>query len=136
MGKNIVEKAVQIIFEKRPDCVLALTDLDGYPKATAKTVVKNDGINTLFFTTSGHNKKLVENCNRAGICFFSLEQGYNITLIGKIEVITDPKIRKKMWTKECEEFWNGPEDENYCVLKFTTERYKIFFGEEEIEGKI
>jgi len=63
-----------------------------------------------------------------------LEPLYNITLAGKIEVITDLDVKKEMWYEGCEEYWDSPEDENFCVLMFTTERYNICVGEEEEEG--
>jgi general stress protein 26 len=67
---------------------------------------------------------------------FSLEPLYNITLVGKIEVITDIAIKKEMWYDGIEDHFTGPEDENYCVLKFVTERYKLMVDYKEVEGKI
>ena len=66
----------------------------------------------------------------------TIEPFFNITLVGKIKVITDPKIKKEMWYNGLEHYFTGYEDENYCVLKFVTERYKIFIDDEEVEGKI
>ena len=134
MDQKIAEKAAEIFSAKRIDGVLALIDLDGYPTTSAKSVLKNDGINRLIFATGSHHKKRIDKCNHASFCYFSQE--YNITLIGKIEVMSDIETRKKMWQEWFGEFWTGPEDENYCVLKFVTERYKIWIGEEESEGKI
>ena len=138
MDKKFVEKAVEIISTKNLDCVLGLIDLDGYPTTSAIRVVKASGINWLAFATflNSNKVKRINKCNLASVCSFSFEPYYNITLVGKIEVLTDPEIKKEMWGDDFEEIFIGPEDENYCVLKFTTERYKIFFGEEEVEGTI
>jgi len=138
MDKRLIEKAVEIISAKNLDCVLGLIDLDSYPTISAIRIVKNNGINWLSFATffDSNKVKRISKCNLASVCSFSFEPYYNITLVGKIEVLTDPEIKKEMWGDDFEEIFIGPEDENYCVLKFTTERYKIFFGEEEIEGKI
>jgi general stress protein 26 len=138
MDQKIMEKAVEIISEKKLDCVLSLIDLDGYPTGSAIRVVKNDRINWLTFATyfDSNKVKRIDKCNLASVCFFSFEPYYNITLVGKIEVLTDTEIKKEMWHEGCEEVFSGYEDENYCVLKFVTERYKIFFGENEVEGKI
>jgi general stress protein 26 len=143
MDQEIVEKAVEIISTKGRDCVLALIDLDGYPTASAVTVLKNDGIKWLTFcTVLGNNKtKRIDKCNRASVCFMDsslLDPVYNITLVGKIEVLTDPEIKKEMWTAGIgmEDQWTGPEDKSYCVLKFTTERYRLFIDWKTTEGKI
>jgi len=42
MVQNVVDKAVEIIYSKKLDCVLTLIDLDGYPTASTITVSKNN----------------------------------------------------------------------------------------------
>jgi len=134
MDQKIVDRAAEIISAKRLYCVLALIDLDGYPTASAITVSKNNGINWLTFCTGldSIKTKRIKQCNRASICFSSLDPVYNITLIGKIETITDPDIKKEMWYDDLKYNFTGPDDPNYCVLKFKTERYKLMIGDEAI----
>jgi general stress protein 26 len=138
MAKNFVERASEVISANRLDCVLALLDLDGSPTASAISVSKNDKIKWLTFCTfvDGNKIKRIERSNLASVCFFSSETMYNITLVGKIEVITDPKVKKEMWYEQLEGQFSGPEDEHYCVLKFTTERYNISFDFEVENGKL
>ena len=138
MEKTIVEKANEIISIKRFDCVLALIDFDDYPTASTITVSKNNGINWLTFCTGigSPKSKRIEKSNKASVCFFSSEPLFNITLVGKIEIITDLKIKKEMWYDGLKNHFSGYEDENYCVLKFTTERYKIFIDYTEENGII
>jgi general stress protein 26 len=113
-------------------------DLDGYPTASTISVSKNEKIKWLTFCTfvDGNKIKRIERSNLASVCFFSSETMYNITLTGKIEVITDPKVKQEMWYEQLEGQFSGPEDENYCVLKFTTERYNISFDFEVETGKL
>jgi general stress protein 26 len=138
MARNFVERASEVISADRLDCVLALLDLDGYPTASTISVSKNEKIKWLTFCTfvDGNKIKRIERSNLASVCFFSSEPMYNITLVGKIEVITDPKVKKEMWYEQLEGQFSGPEDENYCVLKFTTERYNISFDFEVENGKL
>ena len=139
MESKIIEKAEKIISAKRQDCVMALIDLDGYPTASTITVSKNDGIKWFTFCTGyGTKSKRIEKCNYASICFASSDPLYNITLVGKIDVVKDIEIKKEMWYSGLENHFKGYEDPNLCVLKFTTERYKLMIGGEEtsIEGKI
>jgi general stress protein 26 len=133
MDRKIVAKAEAIISAKRLDCVLALIELDGFPTASTITVSKNDGIKWLTFCTGygGSKTNRIEKCNRASVCFFSNDPLYNITLVGKIEVIMDLQVKKEMWYDGLTNHFKGPEDPNYCVLKFTTERYKLMIGGEE-----
>ena len=41
-----------------------------------------------------------------------------------------------MWYKGLEENFDGPEDPNYCVLLFKTERYNLFVDWKEAKGKV
>jgi len=143
MNQEIIEKAIEIISSERLDCVLALIDLKGYPVASTITVSKADGINWITFVINNNSTKLkrIIHNNRASVCFTSMPKSitdplYNITLVGIIEEIIDPNIKREMWYDECKDHFNGPEDPNYCVLKFTTEWYKLFIEFETFEGKI
>ena len=142
MDRDIMEKAAEIISSERLDCILALIDVDGYPTASTITVSKNNGIKWITFVTgldSNKSKRIVK-CNRASVCFASHDPApaplYNITLVGKIEIITDLEIKKDMWYEGCENHFNGPEDPNYCVLKLITERYNLFIEWQNLTGTI
>jgi general stress protein 26 len=137
MNQKIVERAAEIVSAQKLNCVLALMDLDGYPTASTVMVSKNEGINWLTFCTmiEPNKKKRIDKCNRASVCFFSSDP-YNITLVGKVELITDPEVKKEMWYDGLEHYFSGPEDGNYCVLKFTTERYNLFVDFEEAVGSM
>jgi general stress protein 26 len=141
MDQNLIEKASGIVSKEHMDCVLALIDLDGYPTASTITVSKASGINWITFVINSNCNKAIrlKNNNRASVCFASLgniEPLYNITLVGKIEIINDQKIRDEMWWDDCKNHFTGPDDPNYCVLKFITERYNLFVEWQNISGKI
>ena len=134
MNEKIIIKAEEIISNKNLDCVLALIDLDGFPTASSITVLRNEGIKWLAFSTFFGNNKTnrIEKCNRASVCFISNDPLlYNITLVGKIEIIMDLHIKKETWNDDLlKNHFTGYEDPNYCVLKFTTERYNLMIGDE------
>ena len=136
MNNSLIEKAVEIVSVEYASCALGLIDLNGNPTVSAITVAKHDGLKWITFVTGKRSNKVqrIMKCDKASICFFSLEPLYNITLCGKIEVITDLDVKKEMWYDGCEEHWESYEDENFCILRFTTERYNICVGDEEEEG--
>lgn len=137
MHQELVKKAGEII-EKNTGagtyCVLALIDLDGYPAASTITASKADGIKWITFCTGlGSTRvKRICQCNRASVCFNSDE--YNITLVGTMEVLTDPRIKKEMWYGGLSNHFSGPEDPDYCVLRFNTERYSLLVDWKEARG--
>ena len=141
MSEKTITRAGEIIAGKTGSgndgyCVLALMDEEGFPTASTISVSKADGIRWLTFCTGlGSNKaKRIAKCNRASVCFSTA--AYNISLVGTIEVQTDPAIKKEMWYEGLENNFTGPEDPNYCVLRFQTKRYNLLVDWEEAAGKV
>ena len=141
MNTEIITRAGEIVASKTGGgnegyCALALIDDDGFPTASTISASKADGINWITFCTGlGSNKaKRIEKCNRASVCFDSID--HNITLVGTIEVLTDPEIKKEMWYEGLESIFSGPEDPNYCVLRFRTKRYNLLVDWKEARGDL
>jgi len=143
MNQEIIARAAEVIASKtgfigdgmEGHCVLALIDEDSYPTASTMTISKADGIKWItFLDGAGSNKtKRVKKCNRGSVCLSSSE--YNITLVGTLEILDDPAIKKEMWQEPICEYYSGPDDPNYWVLRFTTERYNIFFASDDTEAQ-
>ena len=138
---NVIKKASEIISEraasgsyKNQYCVLAQEDLDGRLTAAVITASKTDGIRSVTFCSGlGSNwAKRAERDSRAAVCFES--DTYGITLRGRLEILTDAKSKHENWYSGLENHFTGADDPNYCVLRFTTEVYKLFIDWEETEG--
>lgn len=113
---------------------MALIDANGYPTASTITASKADGINWITFCTGlGNNKtKRISSCSRASVCFN--KSAYNITLVGTIEIVTDATVKREMWYEGLKHHFKSADDENYCVLRFQTQRYNLFIDWMEEEG--
>lgn len=129
---DIVEKSIGATSR----CVLALLDIDGYPTASTISASKADGIKWITFCTGmgGTRTNRINKCNRASVCFNAAD--YNITLVGTIEVLTDLDVKKEMWYEGLSNHFSGPEDPNYCVLRFKTQRYNLMIDWTEIKGTL
>ena len=145
MSQEIIKKAADIIAANTVKnktfngeiCTLTLIDGEGYPTASVITPAKSDGLNWLAFGTllNDNRAKRAKNCSRASVSFNTTE--YCVNLVGDIEVITDPQIKSEMWYDGLSfHFPSGETDPNYCVLKFTTRRYKLFIEGEDVAGRI
>ncbi|MFT8352285.1 pyridoxamine 5'-phosphate oxidase family protein [Clostridium saccharoperbutylacetonicum] len=139
MNEKIISRAGEIVEKNTSEgtyCELALIDLEGYPTVSTITASKADGISWLTFCTGiGSDKAIrVNKCNRASVCFNSDE--YNITLVGTIDIITDPDVKKEMWYGGLTNHFSGPQDSDYCVLRFKTERYNLLVDWEEAKGRL
>ena len=105
--------------------ILALIDENGYPTASTLTISKAEGIKWLTFLTGidSNKAKRIGKCNKGSVCLGSSE--HNITLVGALEILTDPAIKKEMWYDAIGEMFSGPDDPEYCVIRFNTERYNL-----------
>ena len=139
MNKEIITKAGEIIEKNTGEltfCVLALIDLDGYPTVSTISASKAEGIYWITFCTGlgGTRTNRINKCNRASVCFNAMD--YNITLVGTIEILTDMDVKREMWYEGLKNHFSGPEDSNYCVLRFKTERYNLLIDWKEAKGTI
>lgn len=139
MNEKIIKRAGEIIAERigtpQNFCTLAFVDLDGYPHTTTISISKADGIRWLTFCTgTGSKSEIINNCNKASVCINSAE--YHISLTGTVEQITDLDVKKEMWYNGLKNHFSGYDDPNYCVLKFTTERYNLLVDWQEARGKV
>ncbi len=141
MNDTLITKAGAIIraMNKKPEegfCTLALLDQHGDPTASTISISQSDGIRWLTFGTglTSNKAKRIEKCNRACVCVNSLQ--YNITLVGTIEILTDAKTKEEMWYEALGQHFSGPQDPDFCVLRFQTERYNLLIGWEYEEGSL
>ena len=143
MNDKIIARAGELIASKTDfigggmegNCVLSLIDENGYPSASTVTVSKADGINWLTFLDGDGSSKTnrIAKCSKACVCFSSSE--YNVSLVGTIEILTDEDSKRENWQEPMCEYFSGAADENYWVLRFNTERYSIFFADDDSEAR-
>jgi len=139
MSKNAITKAEEIIRNNSAEVnpglgvAISLLDHEGYPTTSTLSIAKADGIRHITFGGSLESNKVkrIKESSRASVCIFddNFESGayYNITLVGDIEILTDPESKKAAWYPALEgHFANGVDDPDYCVLKFTTKRYNLW----------
>lgn len=144
MSQDIIAKAAEVVKANSVHggeagfgiCTLSLIDEEGFPTASIVTPSKADGINWITFGTmlDQNRAKRAANCNRASVCFSTAE--YCINLVGEIEIITSDDVKREMWYDGLGHHFTGPDDPNYCVLKFTTKRYKLFLDYVDVAGTL
>ena len=89
---------------------------------------------TFISDVGGNKEKRIKRCNKASVCLASSE--YNITLVGWMEVLIDPDVKKENWQKVFQEAYNASHDDpQHCILRFNTERYNLYFADDDTEAK-
>jgi general stress protein 26 len=144
MNQEIIKRAGELINSKTDYigdgmggyAVLSLIDENGYPTSSTMTISKADGINWISFLsdTSGTKAQRIAKSNKACVCLASSE--YHISLVGTVEIITDSAVKKEHWQEVVTNYyksdWNDPE---WCVIKFNTEHYNLYFASDDTETK-
>ena len=110
---------------------LSTIDEEGFPRPVAIDVIAHDGIKTIFMTTfrnSNKARQLMKN-PKAGISF--VHEADSVTITGTAEIITDTQMLHAFW-KDCflNYFPGGPDDDNYCLIRFTSEKAKCWIDRE------
>lgn len=138
MNEQMIQKAIEIIQQQcgvGGYCALTLMDTDDRPNTTTITPSKADGLNWITFCTGyGTRTERIHFRPDACVCFNSPE--YHISLKGKMEIITDPEVKKEMWYAGLKNHFSGPKDPGYVVLKFTADSYTLFIDWNELRGTL
>lgn len=111
---------------------LATIEGQGFPRPVAIDVIDHDGISTLWMTTyrNSHKAMHIKANPKAGIS--AVYEADSITLIGMASVIADRDILNAMWQDRFIHYFpNGPEDENYSLIRFDTANAVLW-----IDGKL
>ncbi|MCL2563517.1 MAG: pyridoxamine 5'-phosphate oxidase family protein [Oscillospiraceae bacterium] len=143
MNQDTITKVAELIKENSAQgqagfgfCTLSLIDEEGFPTASVMMPSKSEGINQITFGTmlDENRAKRAAKDNKASVCFATA--AYCINLVGEVEVITADEVKRDMWYDGLVHHFTGPDDPNYCVLKFNTKRYKFFIDGEDVAGTV
>lgn len=136
MNNELILRA-EIIMSNASVATIAKIDDKGYPRASTISNIKTDGVKTAWFSTGLRSSKVkffMQN-SKASVCYH--EGGNNITLIGDIEILTDPELKKKLWLDWfINHFPGGVTDPDYCILKFTTKEATFWIDNQYEEIKL
>lgn len=133
MDKKLVARA-ESIMKASENAIISLVDDEGFPRTSAISSLKTEGIKHAWFSTglSSGKARCIQKNNKASLCY--CDGSNNVTLMGKVEILTEPEIKKAMWLDWfIDHFPGGTEDPNYCILKFTTEKMVFWIDSEYVE---
>ncbi len=107
--------------------MLATVSEDGFPRPVAIDVIHHTGINEIWMTTSYSSEKVRHLLldNKAGLSF--VHEADSVSLTGICDVIKDREVLHRFWQEPFRRYFpSGPDDENYCLLRFRTEKAKLW----------
>ena len=135
MSKKTIEKFIDGIGVS----IISSVDELGFPNIKAMLPPrKRDGISTFYFSTntSSMRVKHYQGNNKGCVYFFDKRFFRGVMLLGTMEVLTDQKTKDMIWLEGDIMYYPlGVTDPDYCVLKFTAKRMRIYqnFKSENID---
>jgi general stress protein 26 len=90
-------------------------------------VVQPDENLNLWTTSFANSRKLeqIQKNNNVHVTLGADPQDWHkpyVNVVGKAEILTDKETKKKCWNEMLSEFFSGPEDPNYVVIKISPEK--------------
>ncbi len=116
---------IKRFIDKRLVCVVCSVDSDGCPNAKAMLKPRKiNGLREFYFSTNTSSMRARQYRENPNACIYFFRKGLiryeGVMLKGRMEVLTDQKIKSELWRRGDTIFYkNGVTDPDYCVLKFT-----------------
>jgi general stress protein 26 len=128
-AKDLINAGLSIV-AKSGKTIIASIDEDGFPNLKAMLPPReNDGLKTFYFTTNTSSRRVSQYLKnpKASIYFYDARFFRGLMLIGTMEVLTDQEMKNRIWRDGDTLYYsNGVTDPDYCVLKFTTMKCRMY----------
>ena len=94
--KTMKEKATELL-QRCEVVTLASVNKEGYPRPVPMSKILAEGISTIWMSTGADSLKTIDFLSnpKAGLCF--QDKGDSVALTGKVEVVTDEKMKQELW---------------------------------------
>lgn len=120
------KKTIENLIYNQSVTFIGSVDPDGFPNTKAMLAPRQrDGLETFYFTTNTSSRRVAQYRANPKACLYFCDRRFfrGVMLKGTMEVLTDSDSKKMIWRDGDETYYKeGMTDEDYCVLKFTTEK--------------
>lgn len=130
MGTGKLEDRLWKVLDEADLDLLITQGEDGFPHIRPMTLLayeEDKGI--LWFATSRSSRKVAQiQRNPKVVAFFAvLEEGAFASFFGEGEVVDNPVLKSSFWEDRWYEFWKGPDDTDYVLLKIKAQKAQFHF---------
>ncbi len=118
--------------DKRDAAMIASVDEDGFPTVKAMLIPrKRDGLKTLYFSTNTSSQRVAQYRAEPKACVYYYEKGklhyQGLMLQGIMEVLEDDASKRMIWQVGDRMYYpKGVTDPDYCVLRFTAAKGRLY----------
>ena len=125
---DLVKEAGKLLEKCEVVSVSSVTE-EGYPRVCVLAKIKAEGCKTIYFSTGADSVKTkhYRKNPKAGATYYL--GGDSVTLLGKMSVIEDKKLKDSLWQDWfIEHFPGGKDDPDYAIIKFDAEVATIYIN--------
>ena len=130
MMENI-KQDIQDLRIKSNAAFISSVNEDGFPQTKCMLVLERDDMKVQWFSTnlsSKHAQHFIKN-PKASVYYCDEAQYKAALFTGLMEVCTDHGTKAFLWQEGFEIYYpKGVDDEDYCVLKFTSDTVNYYHG--------
>jgi general stress protein 26 len=116
-------------------CFLITASESGEINARLMQPFKPEEDLTIWFGASPRSRKVREIAanDRVTVAYEHAEEGAYVTLVGRAELESGMTLRQKYWRRRWVRYWpEGPECEDYVLIKFVPERVELMSEAREV----
>ncbi len=118
-----IESILENLVAKQDICYMSSVDSHGFPntRAMLKPRVRH-GVKEFFLATNTSSHKVAIYRNNPKACLYFCDPKFyrGVMFKGNVEVIEDSAMKRLLWEESDTIFYEGVNDPDYCVLKFTS----------------
>ncbi len=109
------------LIERSKVATLATIGRNGFPEIRAMLKSGNDGMKTIWFSTNTSSRKVGQIQADPRACLYFVDNAHfkGLRLIGNAEILTDIADKRQLWQPWFEQYYKGPEDPDYAMIRFT-----------------
>jgi general stress protein 26 len=124
------EQTVGNLIDKQSVSFLSSLDTDGFPNTKAMlSPRKREGIKVFYFTTNTSSMRVSQFMNNPKACIYFCDKRFfrGVMLVGSVEVLQDSASKEMIWRDGDTMYYaKGVTDPDYCVLKFTAQKGRMY----------
>jgi len=124
------EQTIGNLIDNQSVSFISSVDSDGFPNTKAMlSPRKREGIKVFYFTTNTSSMRVSQFMSNSKACIYFCDKRFfrGVMLVGTVEVLHDSESKEMIWRDGDTMYYSkGVNDPDYCVLKFTAQKGRIY----------
>ncbi len=124
------EQIFEFIKEQKTAMISSI-DENGFPNTKAMLAPRKIDGNDFYFTTNTSSMRVAQYSANEKACVYFYKRGrfsyIGVMLVGTMKALTEQSVKDEIWRAGDTLFYKkGKTDPDYCVLKFTAQKCRVY----------